>query len=87
MTDGDERCGCLAAVADRIVHHGSDPIHHRDSGGAQQVRGIERFGLGRIPENGVVASHTGIRGDADVPATFKFEVTKPIGRITLTPVK
>lgn len=42
-------------------------------------------GLGRIPENGVVARHAGLRGDADIPASFKFDPGKPIGRITISP--
>jgi hypothetical protein len=42
-------------------------------------------GLGRTPENGVIGPHPGIRGDADIPAAFKFDPTKPIGRITITP--
>lgn len=44
-------------------------------------------GLGRIPENGVIARHTGIRGDADIPASFKFDPAKPIGRIVITPLQ
>ena len=43
-------------------------------------------GLGRIPENGVIERHAGIRGDADIPASFKFDPAKPIGRITISPV-
>jgi len=39
----------------------------------------------RDPENGVVTRHTGIRGDADAPAAWKFDVAKPVARITLTP--
>ena len=43
-------------------------------------------GLGHIPENGVVARHAGLRGDADIPAGFKFDPGKPIGQITISPV-
>jgi hypothetical protein len=44
-------------------------------------------GLGRTPENGVIARHTGIRGDADIPASFKFDPSRPIGRVTISPAK
>ena len=37
------------------------------------------------PENGVVTRHPGIRGDADIPASFKFDPTKPVGRVTISP--
>jgi hypothetical protein len=43
-------------------------------------------GLLRDPENGVVARHTGIRGDADLPAKFKFDPSEPVGRVTITPM-
>ena len=44
-------------------------------------------GLGRIPQNGVISRHTGVRGDADIAASFKFDPAKPIGRVTITPLK
>lgn len=40
----------------------------------------------RDPENGVVTRHTGIRGDADAPAAWKFDPAAPVARITLAPV-
>ena len=43
-------------------------------------------GLGHMAEHGVVHRHTGLRGDADIPASFKFDPSKPIGRITISPV-
>ena len=43
-------------------------------------------GLGRVPEHGVIARHPGIRGDADIAASFKFDPSKPVGRITITPL-
>ena len=43
-------------------------------------------GLGRIPANGVIARHAGIRGDRDIPASFKFDPGLPIGRVTITPI-
>ena len=43
-------------------------------------------GLGHVAEKGVVHRHTGIRGDADIPASFKFDPSKPIGRITISPI-
>lgn len=42
--------------------------------------------LGRIPENGVITRHPGLRGDADVPAAFRFDASKPAGRVTITPL-
>lgn len=42
-------------------------------------------GLEEDPENGVVSRHKGIRGDADIPASFKFDPAKPVGRVTITP--
>lgn len=44
-------------------------------------------GLGRTPEHGVIGPHAGIRGDADIPASFKFDPSKPIGRVTITPLR
>ncbi len=43
-------------------------------------------GLLRDPEHGVVARHPGIRGDADLPASFRFDPAKPVGRVTVTPL-
>ena len=43
-------------------------------------------GLLREAENGVVARHVGIRGDADLPAKYKFDPAKPVGRVTITPL-
>ena len=47
---------------------------------------IAMMGTDRDPENGVIAKHTGIRGDADAPASWKFDTSKPVGRITFTPI-
>ncbi len=44
-------------------------------------------GLLRDPERGVVARHPGIRGDADLPASFRFDPAKPVGRVTITPLQ
>ena len=43
-------------------------------------------GTERDPEHGVVTRHTGIRGDADAPGTWKFDPGRPVARITFTPV-
>jgi hypothetical protein len=48
---------------------------------------IAMMGTERDPENGVVATHQGIRGDADAPADWKFDTAKPVARITLAPVR
>ncbi|WP_243369341.1 spondin domain-containing protein [Microvirga solisilvae] len=47
---------------------------------------IAMMGTERDPENGKVEMHTGIRGDADAPADWKFDPSKPVARITLTPL-
>lgn len=44
-------------------------------------------GLGRQAENGVIHRHTGVRGDADIAKSFAFDPAKPIGRITITPLR
>jgi hypothetical protein len=46
---------------------------------------IAMEGTGRDPENGVVRRHTGIRGDADAPGSWKFDPQRPVARITFTP--
>jgi len=40
----------------------------------------------RDPENGVITYHTGIRGDADAPKKWNWDVSKPVAKITFTPV-
>jgi hypothetical protein len=47
---------------------------------------IAMMGTGRDPENGMVARHKGIRGDADAPAEWKFDATKPVAKLTITPL-
>jgi hypothetical protein len=43
------------------------------------------FGNMRDPENGVVTYHTGIRGNADAPKSWNWDVAKPVARITFAP--
>jgi hypothetical protein len=43
-------------------------------------------GNDRDPENGVVTYHTGIRGDADAPKEWNWNVDGPVARVTITPV-
>ncbi len=38
----------------------------------------------RDPENGVIAFHAGIRGDADAPKTWQWDVAKPVAKVTFT---
>lgn len=38
------------------------------------------------PEGGVVKRHAGIRGGADAPAAWKFDPSKPVARVTITPI-
>ncbi len=44
-------------------------------------------GLLRDPEHNPVARHAGIRGDADVPASARFDPAKPVGRVTIIPLQ
>jgi hypothetical protein len=41
----------------------------------------------RDPENGVVAWHMGIRGDADAPKDWQWDVNAPVARVTITPTE
>ncbi len=40
----------------------------------------------RDPENGVITYHTGIRGDADAPIAWNWDVSKSVARVTITPL-
>ena len=40
----------------------------------------------RDPENGVITYHTGIRGDADAPKDWNWDVKGPVAKVTITPV-
>lgn len=44
-------------------------------------------GNDRDPENGVVTYHLGIRGDADAPTDWNWDVNGPVARVTFTPVE
>jgi hypothetical protein len=46
---------------------------------------IAMEGTARDPENGVVARHQGLRGDADAPGFWKFDPTLPVAHVTITP--
>jgi hypothetical protein len=41
----------------------------------------------RDPEGGVIAWHAGIRGDADAPADWKWDINAPVARVTFTPAE
>ena len=43
-------------------------------------------GNDRDPENGLITYHTGIRGDADAPIAWNWDVSKPVAHITITPI-
>jgi hypothetical protein len=43
-------------------------------------------GNNRDPEDGVIAYHAGIRGDADAPKDWNWDVSKPVAKITITPM-
>ena len=49
-------------------------------------RGALGAGNERDPENGVITFHTGIRGDADAPKTWQWDVSKPVAKVTVTPM-
>ena len=40
----------------------------------------------RDPENGVITKHTGIRGDADAPKDWNWDVNAPVAHVTFTPI-
>jgi hypothetical protein len=40
----------------------------------------------RDPENGVITYHAGIRGDADAPKDWNWDVKGPVAKVTITPV-
>jgi hypothetical protein len=42
-------------------------------------------GLGRPQEKAPIHAHPGIRGDADAPVDWKWDVAKPVARMTVTP--
>ena len=44
---------------------------------------VAMMGTDRDPEGGVVQKHAGIKGDADAPADWKFDPTKPVARVTI----
>jgi pentapeptide MXKDX repeat protein len=43
-------------------------------------------GNDREPENGVITQHQGIRGDADAPKDWNWDVNAPVARVTFTPL-
>jgi hypothetical protein len=47
---------------------------------------IAMMGTERDPEDGVIKRHDGIRGDADAPASWKFDPGKPVARLTIAPL-
>lgn len=47
---------------------------------------VAMMGIARDPENGVVTMHKGLRGDADAPAAWKFDPSRPVARVTITPM-
>jgi hypothetical protein len=40
----------------------------------------------RDPEDGVVTTHTGIRGDADAPKDWNWDIAAPVARVTFAPL-
>ena len=44
-------------------------------------------GLLRDPEHKPIAHHAGVRGDADMPASARFDPAKPVGRVTIIPLQ
>ncbi|HVX72236.1 MAG TPA: spondin domain-containing protein [Devosia sp.] len=44
-------------------------------------------GNARDPEDGVITYHTGIRGDADAPKSWNWDITGPVAHVTFDVVK
>jgi hypothetical protein len=44
------------------------------------------MGIARDPDGAAIGRHTGIRGNADAPAAWKFDPNKPVARVTITPL-
>ena len=47
---------------------------------------VALMGIARDPDGAVVARHKGIRGNADALAAWKFDPSKPVASITITPL-
>ena len=47
---------------------------------------VALMGIARDPDGAVVTRHSGIRGNADAPAAWKFDPGKPVARVTITPL-
>jgi hypothetical protein len=47
---------------------------------------VALMGIARDPDAGVVTRHRGIRGGADAPDAWKFDPSKPVARVTITPL-
>ena len=62
-------------------------VYALDAGTETKADAAGLGGLGRVAENGVIHRHTGVRGDADIAASFKFDPAKPIARVTITPLR
>ena len=54
----------------------------RRASSARSARGNDRD-----PENGVITYHTGIRGDADAPKAWNWDVNGPVAHVTFEVVK
>ena len=44
------------------------------------------MGIARDPDGAAIGRHTGIRGNADAPAAWKFDPNKPVARVMITPL-
>src|SRR5262245_9552324 len=62
-------------------------LYAYDAGTEQNTEKKEDLpgGLGRPEEHVPIRRHPGIRGDADAPADWGWDVTKPVARMTVTP--
>ncbi len=47
---------------------------------------VALMGTQADPEGGTVKRHAGIRGGVDAPAGWKFDPSKPVARVTITPL-
>ena len=64
-------------------------VYALDAGTSRNIetRNYLRFlgGFGRVPETGVVRPHPGFAADSPIPTTWRFDPSKPVASITISP--
>ena len=85
----DAFAGIDAVDAYRLTEPVTIEVYALDAGtrknSERQPYTVALGGTDDDPEDGVIARHSGIRGDADIPASFKFDPSRPVARVTITP--